>query len=851
MKPLRTFVVVPSLPTELARLKDLAYNMWWSWNPGAVAIFRQLDPDEWEKTYHNPARMLGTVSQERLETKAQDDGFLAHLERIWNSFQDYLKDQKTWFAKKYGYSEKPIIAYFSAEFGLHESLPLYSGGLGMLAGDHLKSASDVGLPLVGIGLMYRVGYFQQYLNSDGYQQERYPENDFHNMPAELSRRPDGKPLTVSVSLPGRNVTVQIWRIKVGRIPLLALDTDVAENQPQDRAITRELYGGDTETRIQQEIVLGIGGLHALHVMNFHPTVYHMNEGHSAFLAIERISIAMERHQLSFREALELTRQSNVFTTHTPVPAGIDVFGRELMEKYFSQYYSKLGISWQEFLDLGWQAATPKGDGFSMAVVALNLCGYANGVSKLHGEVSRRMWGNLYPRVPAQEIPIRSITNGIHVRSSISTEMSSLYDRYLGPRWVNSPWDHSVWRKVDQIPAEELWRTHQRRKERLVAFARNSLQSQMAARGAPSSDIAAAGEVLNSEVLTIGFARRFATYKRATLIFRDKERLIRILTNKDRPLQIIIAGKAHPKDEPGKQFIKDIVQHCRDERIRRHVVFLENYDVVVARYLVQGVDVWLNNPRRPQEASGTSGMKAAANGALNLSVLDGWWDEGYNPGVGWAIGNREEFSDTAYQDEVEANALYELLEREVVPLFYERKKDGLPRGWIKMMKDSMMQLIPVFNTNRMVGEYTDKFYVPGNLRYQALSENDRGRAKILASWLEEFRACWPNLRVESVDSADPAEHHVGELLDVKVSLFLDKLKANDVAVEAFYGSVGNNGLINSGETVRLKVIHEEPSRATFQGTLKLGESGRVGFAVRVLPCHPDLVHPILTGHILWA
>ncbi len=851
MKPIRTFVVIPSLPGPLARLKDLANNLWWCWNPEAIGLFRRLDPDQWEKTYHNPVKMLGTVTQERLQAKAQDDGFLAHLERCWDAFQSYLWDRQTWYAKTYGYSDKPLIAYFSAEFGINESLPLYSGGLGMLAGDHLKSASDLGLPLVGVGLLYRVGYFQQYLNSDGYQQERYPENDFQNMAVQPCRDTHGRQLTIQVALPGRSVTAQLWRISVGRITLLLLDTDVPENQPNDRRITRELYGGDTETRIQQELLLGIGGLRALHAMNFHPTVYHMNEGHSAFLALERIAVAMERHQMTFREALELTRQSNVFTTHTPVPAGIDVFNRELMEKYFSQYFSKLGISWKEFLDLGWQVGTPKGDGFSMAVLALNLCGYANGVSKLHGEVSRRMWGNLYPRVPFNEIPIESITNGVHIRSYISQELSTLYDRYLGPRWIHSPWDHTVWKKAEQIPPEELWRTHERRRERLVSFARHRLQTQLQSRGAPPSEVAAANEVLDPETLTIGFARRFATYKRATLLFRDKERLVRILTNKDRPVQLIIAGKAHPKDEPGKAFIKEIVQHCKDERIRRHVVFIENYDVVVARYLVQGVDVWLNNPRRPQEASGTSGMKAAANGVLNLSILDGWWDEGYTPDVGWAIGNRVEHTDTAYQDEMEANSLYELLEKEVVPTFYDRKQDNLPRRWIEMMKACMTQLAPVFNTNRMVAEYTDMYYVPGNLRYRALSENDRSRAKALAKWLEEFRNSWGNVRIESVEAEGGEEHRVGENLRVKIRLYLDRLKANDVSVEVFHGPVMPNGLIETGDAVRAKVLHEEGGRATFEGEITFCCSGRMGFAVRVLPSHPDLIHPILTGHILWS
>ncbi|HOT28733.1 MAG TPA: alpha-glucan family phosphorylase [Candidatus Ozemobacteraceae bacterium] len=851
MKPIRTFVVVPSLPEPLKRLKDMAMNLWWCWNPEAIGLFRRLDPVEWERTYHNPVKMLGCMSQERLALKAQDDGFLAHLERAWNAFQEYMGDRQTWFAKKYGYSEKPVIAYFSAEFGIAESLPLYSGGLGMLAGDHLKSASDLGLPLVGVGLLYRVGYFQQSLDANGWQKESYPENDFHNMAIQPCLDKKGAQLSVEVILPGRNVKVLIWKSQIGRVPLLLLDTDTPANTPADRRITRELYGGDVETRIQQEIVLGIGGLRALHELDMHPTVYHMNEGHSAFLALERIVVAMERHHLNFREALELTRASNVFTTHTPVPAGIDVFTKELMEKYFSVYYPKLGVNWQEFLDLGWQNNTPKGDGFSMAVLALNLCGHANGVSKLHGYVSRKMWGSLYPNVPFQEIPIDSVTNGVHIRSYMSQELSTLMDRYLGLRWINSPGDHTVWQRIESIPPEELWRTHERRRERLVAFARQRLQHQLSSRGAPPAEIAAAGEVLNPETLTIGFARRFATYKRATLLFRDKERLIRILTNKERPVQIIIAGKAHPKDEPGKQFIKDIIQHCKDERIRRHVVFIENYDVVVARYLVQGVDVWLNNPLRPQEASGTSGMKAAANGALNLSVLDGWWDECFNPEVGWAIGGREEISDQNYQDEVDANSLYEQLEKDIVPKYYERSSDGLPRRWIAMMKSCMSQICPVFNTNRMVGEYNDRFYMTGNTRYKSLSGSDYSKVRDLAAWLGNLRGCWNNIRIENVETAGGDEQKVGQPVDVKVRLYLDRLHAKDVSVQVYYGTVGSDGTIGEGTFADLKPVEEKDGRSLFAGAITLSKSGRQGISVRVLPHHPELIHPILTGHILWA
>lgn len=851
MRSIKTFVVVPRLPEALTKLKELAFNFWWTWNPEAIDLFRRLDPVVWESTYHSPVKMLGVISQGRLQAKADDDGFLAHLERVYAQFADYKTTQHTWYAKKYGFTEKPVVAYFSAEFGLAESLPVYSGGLGMLAGDHLKSASDLGIPLVGIGLLYRVGYFKQTLTAVGYQQEHYPENDFYNLAIEQQRKSDGSPLVVEVHMPGRSVQVQIWKANVGRITLLLLDTDTPENQPQDRRITGELYGGDIETRIQQEMVLGFAGMRALHALNLHPTVYHMNEGHSAFLGIERIRIAMDRHQMTFAEGRELTRSSNVFTTHTPVPAGIDVFSREMMERYFTSYYQRLGISWQDFLNLGWQQATPKGDGFSTAVLALNLSGHANGVSKLHGKVSREMWQNLFPGFHVNEVPIDSVTNGVHVRSYISKEMSQLYDRYLGPRWVFEPADHAIWERITDIPPEELWRTHVRRRERLVAFARQRLADQLQARGAPPSEIAAAREVLNPEALTIGFARRFATYKRATLLFKKLERLVKMLNHKDRPIQIIIAGKAHPKDEPGKQYIKDIIGLCRDERIRPHVVFIENYDVAVARYLVQGVDVWLNNPRRPLEASGTSGMKAAANGALNLSVLDGWWDEAYTPQVGWAIGHGEEYKDTNYQDEVEAASLMDLIEKDVVPLFYERSKDGLPRGWINMMKGSLTEICPFFNTNRMVAEYTERFYQAGNQRYHDLSQDDRKRAKELAHWLEGINRAWPNIRIESIENNVGLEHRVGDKLEFKVRLSLDSLKANDVLVQVYIGQMGSDDQITNGEVIDLSVRDQKANKCFYGGTIELKTSGKIGYNVRVVPSNPDLVSPIITRQVIWA
>ncbi len=847
MRPIQTFTVAPKVPEALKPMEEMAYNIWWAWNHESVDLWRRLDNVEWEATYHNPAKMLGTVRQERLREVVEDDGFMAHMARVYKGFKDYLSDV-TWYERTYGKVESPRIAYFSAEFGLTEAIPIYSGGLGVLAGDHLKSASDLGIPLIGVGLLYRNGYFRQYLNADGWQQEKYPSNDFFNMPIKVIKDKKGDPLTIDLHFPGRVVKVNVWSLEVGRVKLLLLDTDNPANSASDQQITAGLYGGDLETRIQQEIVLGIGGLRALQTLDYHPIVYHMNEGHSAFLALERIRVAMQRHNLSFYEALEETRTSNVFTTHTPVPAGIDVFYRDLIEKYFTEYNKSVGISIDELLKLGWDNDTPKGAGFSMAVLAFNLSSYANGVSKLHGRVSRNMWRNLWPGLPEHEIPITSITNGVHIPSWISRDLATLFDRYLGPRWMKECANGQVWKHLGEIPAEELWRTHERRRERLVAFARARLKQQLQKKGAPRSEIDLANEVLNPEALTIGFARRFATYKRATLILRNKERLIKLLTDKDRPVQLIIAGKAHPRDDPGKEFIRELVHFSKDERVRRNIVFIEDYDLVVGRYLVQGADIWLNNPRRPQEASGTSGMKAAINGALNISVLDGWWDEGYDPNVGWAIGEGEEYVDTAYQDQVEANALMDHLEKEIVPLFYNRASDDLPREWIDMMKASISKLGAYFNTNRMVRDYTEQFYVPAGTHYNELKKDNHLRARNIASWRKKMHEEWPNLRIERIEAQGLGQIVVGDEIEVSVKLELGKLTADDVIVQAYVGRVESGEEITDGSPIILAPVKNE--KGLFKGKIACRFSGKLGYSIRVMPQHSDL-NPIHSRLILWS
>ncbi len=864
MRPSHSFSVIPSLPAKLERLRELAHNLWWSWNHEAISLFRRLDRELWETTAHNPVLMLGTIRQERLEQMVEDDGFLAHIDRVHREFRRYLAGQGTWYSKTFvrpgsdGLAEdwQHRIAYFSAEFGLTESLGIYAGGLGILAGDHLKSASDLGLPLVGVGLLYQQGYFRQYLNPDGWQQELYPENDFYNLPVTLERQLSGAPLLVEVQYPSSTVKAQVWRAQVGRVPLYLLDTNIDENRPDDRDLTDQLYGGDDDLRIRQEILLGIGGIRALEALGLRPAVCHMNEGHSAFLALERIRLLMEEHNLTFAEAREAATSGHVFTTHTPVPAGIDWFRPDLVDRYFSLYYPALGLSRDEFLGLGRTNPDDTNGYFCMAILAMRLANRTNGVSQLHARVSRDMWRQVWPQLPSSEVPIIGITNGIHPRSWISHDMADLYDRYLGPRWIERPAELSVWQRVMRIPDEELWRTHERRRERLVAFARRRLRAQLEQRGSRPSEIEQAEEVLDPEALTIGFARRFATYKRATLLFRDVERLVRIVGDRDRPVQLIFAGKAHPKDNPGKELIRQIIHHARRPELRNRIVFIEDYDMTVARYLLQGVDVWLNTPRRPHEASGTSGMKATANGALNLSILDGWWDEAYTPETGWAIGHGEEYDDDQidYQDEVEANALYDLLEKEIVPVFYERGRDGLPRGWIARMKAAMRDHAGLFNTNRMVRDYTEFCYEPSASRSERLMQNDLERAKALAVWKTGVRQQWTKIRIERVwaDSAEGQELKVGDQLQVQALVHLGDLKPTDVAVEVYHGPLDAEGLIVDGQVLPTLIAQSKGSGTyLFAGAITCRTSGRHGYAVRVLPKHEDLDNPFEMNLILWG
>lgn len=853
MQPIRTFNVSPSLPSRLEPLRKLAYNLHFDWNVESKDLFRRLDPDLWESSHHNPVLMLGTISQSRLLEVVEDEGFLAQVDRAARQLEDYLQE-RTWYKKQRNQQKKECYAYFSAEFGLVDCLPVYSGGLGVLAGDHLKSASDLGLPLVGVGLLYQQGYFAQYLNADGWQQERYPINDFYNMPLHLERNPDGTELRIAVDYPGRKVYARVWRVQVGTVPLYMLDTNIEPNKAYDHDITDQLYGGDIDMRIHQEIMLGIGGVQMLKALGYEVTAYHMNEGHAAFSALERIRILIQEQGLSYRQARQVVSSSNIFTTHTPVPAGIDLFAPDKILYYLGYYADIFGLPKEQFLGLGRENTGDLSSPFSMAVLALKMATFSNGVAQLHGVVSRQMFQGLWQKVPVDEVPITAITNGVHARSCVSKSTQELYDRYLGPNWSSAPPDNQLWERMDAIPDEELWRNHERCRLDMVLYVREHLVKHLRDRGASASDIAQAQEVLDPNVLTIGFARRFATYKRATLWMRDLERIKRILLgNKNCKVQFVIAGKAHPKDIPGKELIRDINHFIREHHLEKQVVFVPNYDIHIARLMVAGCDIWLNTPRRPREASGTSGMKAAMNGLPNLSVLDGWWDEADYVRTGWAIGHGENYEDPNYQDEIEANALYELLEKEVVPLFYDhRDGDGLPRPWVAKMKDAIRLNCPFFNTARMVREYAQRAYFPASDRYHTLTVDNYAPAKELAAWKAKLGEHWFNIKIKDIDVSSASDIEVNQTVAVKAKVDLATLNPDDVQVELYQGSIDANGDIVNAIPVVMDYQGKDPdSLSVYTANITYTTSGLQGLSLRVLPRNQYLSSPYEPRLIAWA
>ncbi|MEO6396983.1 MAG: alpha-glucan family phosphorylase, partial [Tepidiformaceae bacterium] len=780
----RTMHVEIVLPESLKALRRLAYNLYWTWNTDAAALFQRIDPESWEKTGHNPVRVLQLASSAALEDLASDPGFRLHLERVDTAFGEYMgRARATDFA---GENASDTIAYFSLEFALTESLPNYSGGLGVLAGDHLKSASDLRLPFVGVGLVYHQGYFRQALGADGWQQEEYQRLDLSGQPLTLVRGDQGQALTVSVPFDGRSVFAAIWRLDVGQVPLFLLDTNVRANSEGDREISGRLYGGDMELRIQQEMLLGIGGVRALHAMGIEPAVCHMNEGHSALLGLDRIRILMEQSGATFEEARIPVSAATAFTTHTAVAAGIDLFPPDLVQKHLGHYYSGMGLDARTFLALGRSNPDDDSEPFSMALLGLHLSGYRNGVSKLHRSVSRKLWESAWPQLPQDEVPIDSVTNGVHLPTWVSHEIGDLYDRYLGRKWRDEPTLPGLWDDVAAIPDDLLWQTHERERERLIVRVREEWRETSLRNGAASTS-ASLGQPLETKVLTVGFARRFAGYKRATLLFSDLERLAKIVNHPERPVQFIFSGKAHPRDEPGKQLIREVLQHSRRPEFRDRLMLLEGYDVELARTLVQGCDVWLNTPLRPLEASGTSGMKAVANGALHLSVLDGWWWEAYRPGLGWAIGRDKLDDDPEVQDAFDSASLYDLLENEVTTSFYARDADGVPRDWVARIKRSVQAFAPLFNTSRMVSEYAENAYAPAAACWRRLREDNLAPAREQAAWRRRVAAGWEGVRVTAVEDTAGEGVQTGAPVTVRAHMFTGSLGPADLRVEIVHGA----------------------------------------------------------------
>ncbi|MFI1001540.1 glycosyltransferase family 1 protein [Streptomyces galbus] len=845
MKAIRRFTVRPVLPEPLRPLSDLARNLRWSWHPETRDLFQSVDPERWAASDGDPVRLLGSVRPARLAELAEDRRFLRRLTAVCDDLNDYLTGERWYQAQPGGLPA--AIAYFSPEFGITAALPQYSGGLGILAGDHLKAASDLGVPLIGVGLLYRHGYFRQSLSRDGWQQEHYPVLDPNELPVSLLKEEDGSPAYVALALPGgRRLRARIWLAQVGRVPLLMLDSDVEDNDPGERGVTDRLYGGGSEHRLLQEMLLGIGGVRAVRTycrLTGHPApeVFHTNEGHAGFLGLERIAELCDEQRLDFDSALEAVRAGTVFTTHTPVPAGIDRFDRELVAHHFGADAELPGIDVERVLRLGMETY-PGGEPnlFNMAVMGLRLAQRANGVSLLHGQVSREMFAGLWPGFDPEEVPITSVTNGVHAPTWVAPEVFRLGARQVGAQRaedVLSVGGSERWDAVADIPDQEVWDLRRDLREQLVQEVRSRLRASWRQRGAGTAELGWIDSVLDPDVLTIGFARRVPSYKRLTLMLRDRDRLMELLLHPERPVQIVVAGKAHPADDGGKRLVQELVRFADDPRVRGRIVFLPNYDMAMAQKLYPGCDIWLNNPLRPLEACGTSGMKAALNGCLNLSVLDGWWDEWFQPDFGWAIPTADGAgTDPDHRDDVEAAALYDLLEQRVAPRFYERGRQGLPDRWIEMVRQTLMRLGPKVLAGRMVRDYVERLYAPAAVAHRAL---DADTARDLADWKERVRASWHQVAVEHVEtSAATATAELGSTLALRVHVRLGSLGPDDVEVQALSGRVDSEDRITEAVTVALKPTGgaDQEGRWVYEGPLTLDRTGPFGYTVRVLPAH---------------
>ena len=844
--------VNPQLPKRINRLSEIANNLWWSWNTDFLKIFKEIDIDLWERVDKNPVKFLKLVSQEKLEQASINQQVLKQYDKIVNDFDGYMNSKNTWFSKKYPNNKNDIIAYFSAEYGLDETIPIYSGGLGILSGDHLKSASDLGIPLIAVGLLYKNGYFHQKIDGYGNQQSIYKDIDLMNLPINPVKDEKGEELKVLLKLPGKNLYLKVWKINVGRITLYLLDSDIPENTDEDyRNITLRLYGGDQEMRIKQEIVLGMGGVNLLRTLGLDPNIYHMNEGHSSFLLLEVIKNIIKEKKVSFDIARDITSAKTVFTTHTPVPAGNDIFPMELVEKYFKGYWTKLGIDKDTFLHLGTKPNDTLDSGFNMGILALKIAGKKNGVSKLHGAVSRELFGDVWPSIAANESPITYVTNGIHTCTWLAPNLKELYNKYLIPYWQDNIQIQETWKKIDNIPNERLWEEHQARKNKLLKLVKENVTNNMKENGISYEEINEITSKLNPNALTIGFARRFATYKRATLIFRDLERITQILNNTEKPVQIIFAGKAHPADKEGQELIRYIKEISMKPQFKGKIFVLENYNIGIARYLVSGVDVWLNNPRRPMEASGTSGQKASVNGVINFSVLDGWWAEGYDSKNGWTIGTNDEYSSYDIQDDADSNSMYTTLENKIIPTYYNKDSSGISEKWVRIMKNSIISTGGRYSTSRMLCDYTDRLYMPLIDVYKKYY-SDLSEVANLNEWKTKMQINWEKIKIEQLNNMDNISIDAGNKIEVTCKVILPDISADNITVETYAGRITDKGTIENITIMPMDLIekNEEKREYIYKAKLELTTGGNYGYTFRVMPKHNMILDPENLNLIKW-
>ena len=845
--------VTPQLPKRIEKLSKIANNMWWSWNTDFLKLFKQIDNDLWESVDKNPIKFLRLVSQTKLEEAAQNQNFLKEYDKIAKNFEDYMNSKNTWFNKTYPENKNDLIAYYSAEYGLDRILSIYSGGLGILSGDHLKAASDLGVPLVAIGILYKKGFFHQKINGYGVQEQEYIQADIENLPVQPVKDVEGKDLLVYVKMPKKNLYLKVWKIEVGRVNLYLLDSDIDANIPEYRGITSELYGGNQETRIQQEIVLGMGGTNLLKVLGLNPTVYHKNEGHSAFLILELMKNIIKEKQISLDMAEEIVASKTVFTTHTPVPAGNDIFPTYLVEQYFNGYWDRLGITKEEFLKLGMKpGADIANTGFNMGILALKFSGKKNGVSKLHGAVSRELFGEVWPNIAANESPIDYVTNGIHTCTWLAPNMKKLYNKYLKPYWQDDIQNDETWKKINDIPNEELWAEHMDRKVKLLKLVKENVTNRLKRCGYKYEEINSITSQLDPNALTIGFSRRFATYKRATLIFRDLERITQILNNANKPVQIIFAGKAHPSDQGGKDLIKYIHEISMKPQFKGKVFLLENYNMALSKYLISGVDVWLNNPRRPMEASGTSGQKASVNGVINFSVLDGWWAEGYNQKNGWVIGNNAEYSSYEEQDNNDSESLYQTLENKIIPIYYDKDEKGISKKWLEIMKNSIITTGGKYSTSRMVIDYTSKFYIPlcnlHNKYYKDLS-----MVAEYNDWKNNLNRNWNDIIIkQEKGNLDNITIDAGNKIEVKAKVYLPNISPDSIEVQVYYGQIGDNGVVDNISIIPMTLINsnDEAKEYEYKATIELVSGGNYGYTFRVMPKSERILNSANLNLVKW-